>query len=152
MQSYFYPASGSPGHNLGSNISVHLGNWSYIEVSVEKAGENATVRFVVNGQTSDAYSVPLPGPGLVFGGAAMKLERYLGAFRAVASFPGVTLSAEEHNAFANRFAPSLSLPLLSPAAAVSPMLNLLLDPANASTLVSWTNGSPGVAATDMVAP
>jgi hypothetical protein len=130
---------------------VHEGNWSYIGVSVAKAGENASVTFTVNGKASAAFSVPLPGHGSAFGGAALKLQRFIGSFRAVASFPGVALSAEQHNAFANVFAHSLVMPYFSPAAAVSPTPAICLDPADARTLLQWTNGSPGAAEADEVA-
>ena len=149
MRVYFFPAPGAPGSNLAS-YEVQLGAWTFIGASVTCANEdgtaahNCSVQFFVNGNASAPLSFVRPRNG-DFGGAVLKLARFIGSFRAVATFPGRALSQAEHNAWANQYSQNLSLPLLSPAAAASPTPQLLLDPANVSNGVSWQSSAPPAA-------
>ena len=151
MRVYFYPAPGAPGSNLAS-FEVQRGAWSFIGASVtcasanknSAAAQNCSVQFFVNGKASAPLNLVHPRNG-DFGGAVLKLARFIGSFRAVATFPGRALSQAEHNAWANQFSQNVSLPLLSPAAAVSPTPQLLLDPANVSNSASWQSSAPPAA-------
>ena len=149
MRMYFYPAPGAPGSNLDSSFEIQLGVWSAVgasvtcesQKSVAAPAQNCTLQFFVNGKASSLLNLPRPHDG-DFGGAVLKLARFIGSFRAVATFPGRALTQVEHNAWANQYAQNVSLPLFSPAAAVSPAPQLLLDPANASNRAHWQSSAP----------
>ena len=149
MQVYFFPAPGSPGSNLPS-FEIQLGIWSFIGASVacpstqkDDVPQNCSVQFFVNGKSSDQHNLLRPRSG-EFGGGILKLARFIGSFRAVATFAGQDLSLAEHNAWANLYTNDLSLPPFSPVSAV-PTPQLLLDPANVKNMIFWQSSAPPAA-------
>jgi hypothetical protein len=153
MRVYFFPAPEAPGSNLAS-FWIQLGVWNFVGVSVlcsdptdsvtVVTSPNCTVQFFVNGEASALLNVRRP-PGGDFGGAVLKLARFIGVYRAVATFPDRALTHVEHNRWGNQYARNLSLPLLSPAAATSPAPQLLLDPASPNNSALWQSSAPPAA-------
>jgi hypothetical protein len=93
MQPYFFPAPGSfgsPGEpdNLASGFEIRMNSWSFVGASVDcdDAQRNCTAQFFINGRSSPVFSIPRPPHG-GYGGAVLKLARFIGSFRAVGTFP-----------------------------------------------------------------
>ena len=148
---YFYPATNRPAHNLASPFNVPTGRWSYVGVSVSAvSATQLQVVFVVNGQASAALAIPAPPGG--FGGEAVRLARFVGALRAVATFPRRALSLAEHNAHANTFAASLGIDPFLPSSANAPPADLQMDVSNATAWAEWASSAPPPADVMQVLP
>ena len=135
---YFYPAFTFPDDKATSSLNVTQGSWSHIGLSVTRSADHMVgtlVEFFING----AQSAPLriEGPTIsYFDGDVMKLARFVGSLRVVGSFPGKALTLKEHNAWANQYAASLSLPTFRPAASEIPVPALLMDAARGKYAIS----------------
>ena len=126
---------------------------------------NGTVQFFINGVAGAPQPLARPSLDGRFGGAVVKLQRFLGEMRAVGTFPDATLTLEEHNAFANQYVKSVLHSPFTPASDVAPTPAVLMDPTDPLAMVNpffvffcccwwccWERGGGGVSSSLPLSP